>query len=94
MTSTAVRPTDLDPAIAANVNTNAVSFPSRKNATAIAPSMNASPTRSRVESRNAPNTVTLPPARARAPSRMSMIEPSANTIEPAQKKSHSLRYSK
>jgi hypothetical protein len=56
--------------------------------------MNASPTRSRVESRNAPKTVALPPARASAPSRMSMIEPSANTIEPAQKKSHSLRYSK
>ena len=42
---------------------------------AAAPSMNASPTRSRVESRKAPNGVPLPPARARAPSRMSMMAP-------------------
>ena len=56
--------------------------------------MNASPIRSVVESRNAPNTVAFPPARASAPSRMSRIEPIANTIEPAQKKNHSFRYSK
>ena len=56
--------------------------------------MKNSPTRSVVESRNAPKTVDLPPARASAPSRMSRIEPATKTIAPSQKKSISLRPSK
>ena len=56
--------------------------------------MNASPTRSVVESMNAPKVLALPPARASAPSRMSSTEPRTNTTAPAQKKSHSFRYSK
>src|SRR3954452_3248379 len=56
--------------------------------------MKNSPTRSVVESRNAPKTVDLPPARASAPSRMSRIEPATKTVAPSQKKSSSLRPSK
>ena len=46
---------------------------------AIAPSMNASLTRSVVESMKAPNGVALPPTRASAPSRMSSTEPITKT---------------
>ncbi len=60
----------------------------------IAPSMNASEARSVVESMNAPKVVCLPPARARAPSRMSRIEPTTNTAAPSQNQSSSFRYSK
>ena len=56
--------------------------------------MKPSLTRSVVESRNAPNGVDLPPARASAPSRMSRIEPATKTTAPSQKKSSSLRLSK
>src|SRR5262245_21596974 len=60
----------------------------------IAASIAASPTRSNVESRNAPNTVPFPAARARAPSRMSAIEPTTNRTPPSQKKRYSFRVSK
>ena len=58
---------------------------------AIAPSIERPrrPGRS-VESRNAPNGVVLPPARASAPSRMSRIEPTTKTTAPSQKKPSSL----
>ena len=56
--------------------------------------MKPSLTRSVVESRNAPNGVVLPPARASAPSRMSSTEPATNTTAPSQKKRSSWRFSK
>ena len=43
----------------------------------------ASATRSRVESRNAPNTPVVPLTRARAPSSMSAITKNVQTIVPA-----------
>ena len=51
---------------------------------AIAASMKPSLTRSVVESRNAPNGVDLPPARASAPSRMSRTEPATKDAAPSQ----------
>jgi hypothetical protein len=56
--------------------------------------MNASPMRSVVESRNAPNVVPLPLDRASAPSRMSSTEPTTKSAAPTQKQRISLRYSK
>ena len=62
-------------------------------ASPIAASMAASPSRSKVESRNAPKTVPLLAARARAPSRMSAIDPITKRKPPSQKKSFSFRSS-
>jgi hypothetical protein len=56
--------------------------------------MKPSLTRSVVESRNAPKGVPFPLSRARAPSRMSRIEPITKTRAPSQKKRISSRYSK
>ena len=61
---------------------------------AIEPSMNASPSRSVVESMNAPNVVARFDRRASAPSRMSRIDPMMKSAAPSQKNRISLRYSK
>ncbi len=79
---------------AANVASRAISFPSRMKTSPIAASIAASPRRSKVESRKAPKTVPLLAARARAPSRMSAIDPMTNRKPPSQKKSFSFRSSK
>src|SRR5262245_24752871 len=83
-----------DPITAANAAINATSFESCMNDRPIAASIAASPTRSKVESRKAPNTVPFPAARARAPSRMSAIDPTTNRTPPSQKKRYSFRVSK
>src|SRR6185295_17728682 len=82
-----------DPITAANVATSAISFPSRMKTSPIDVSIAASPSRSNVESRNAPKTVPLLAARANAPSRMSATEPTTNRKPPSQKNSISLRSS-